>query len=131
MEVSKVRRSVLDALTVTYNEIRYSMPVLDGAALELVDVAIEVGLVEVEVASVVDGFAEVVDVKALVELGFDASVPGMHWPENISEELVDVGRTYCSMCSVLGTRSLTHMKFSPSILNPCQRLPSRKYDHMY
>jgi hypothetical protein len=69
---------------VTYKEIRYSMPVPDGSALELVDVEVEVGLVEVEVASVVDGFAEVVDVEALVELGFDVSVPGMHWPEIIS-----------------------------------------------
>jgi hypothetical protein len=69
---------------VTYKEIRYSMPVPDGAALELVDVEVEAGLVEVEVASVVDGFAEVVDVEALVELGFDVSVPGMHWPEIIS-----------------------------------------------
>jgi hypothetical protein len=73
---------------VTYNEIRYSMPVLDGAALELVDVEIGVYLVEVEVASVVDGFAEVVDDEALVELGFDVSVPGMHWPDIVSEELL-------------------------------------------
>jgi hypothetical protein len=99
------------------------MPVLDGAALELVDVEIEVDLVEVEVASVVDGFAEVVDVEALVELGFDVSVPGMHWPGIISEELVDIGRTYCSMRFELGTRSLTRKQSCPSILNSCQRLP--------
>jgi hypothetical protein len=100
---------------VTYNE--YSMPVLDGAALELVDFEIEVDLVEVEVASVVDGFTEVVDDEASVELGFDVSVPGTHWPEIISEGFVGCRRTYYSMCSELGTRSLTHMKSSPSTLN--------------
>lgn len=61
-----------------YNEIRYSMPVLDGMALDLVDVEIDEDLVEVEVASVVDGFTEVVDDEDLVELGFEVSVPGTH-----------------------------------------------------
>jgi hypothetical protein len=108
---------------ITYNEIRYSMPVLDGTALELVDVEVEAGLVEVEVASVVDGFTEVVVDEALVELGFDVSVPGMHWPEIVSEDCFVFEQTYCSKYSELDTCSPTHMKSCLSILNPCQRLP--------
>jgi len=72
----------------TYNEIKYSIPVLAGAALELEDVETEVDLVEVEVASVVDGLIEVVDVlddEDLVELGFDVSTPGTHWPGFVSK----------------------------------------------
>lgn len=68
----------------SYNVIKYSMPVPDGMALDLVDVEIEVDFVEV--ASVVDGFTEVVDDEVLVELGFEVSVPGMHWPTIVSEE---------------------------------------------
>jgi hypothetical protein len=69
---------------VTYNEIRYSMPVLEGAALDRVDVEIEVCLVEV--ASVVDSFTDVVDEETLVELVLDVSVPGTHWPRIFSGE---------------------------------------------
>jgi hypothetical protein len=63
----------------TYNDIKYSIPVLAGAALELVEV--EVDFVEVEVASVVEDLAEVVEIlddEILVELGFDGSTPGTH-----------------------------------------------------
>lgn len=74
-------------MTTSYNVIKYSMPVLDGMALDLVDVEIEVDLVEV--ASVVDGLAEVVDDEDLVELGFEVSVPGTHWPTIVSEEGFD------------------------------------------
>jgi hypothetical protein len=49
-------------MVVTYNEIKYSIPVLAGAVLEVAVVGFEV-----EVASVVDGFADVVEVLDVVE----------------------------------------------------------------
>lgn len=79
-------------MAVTYNEIKYSMPVLAGALLEVADVGFEVGFVEVEVTSVVDGFAEVVEVlddevldsevldgEVVAELVVDVWT-GRHWP---------------------------------------------------
>ena len=54
-------------MVVTYNEIKYSIPVLAGAVLEVAVVGFEVDFVEVEVASVVDGFADVVEVLDVVE----------------------------------------------------------------
>jgi len=44
------------------------MPVLAGALLEVAVVVFEVGFVEVEVTSVVDGFAEVVEVLEVAEV---------------------------------------------------------------
>jgi hypothetical protein len=79
-------------MAVTYNEIKYSMPVLTGAVLEAAVVGFEVGFVEVEVTSVVDDFTEVVEVlddevldndvldeEVAVELVVDVST-GRHWP---------------------------------------------------
>lgn len=74
-------------MAVTYNEIKYSMPVLTGAVLEVADVGFEVGFVEVEVTSVVDGFTKVVEVlddevldgEVVAELVVDVST-GRHWP---------------------------------------------------
>ena len=71
----------------TYNEIKYSIPVLAGAVLVLADVETEADFVEVIVASVVDNFNEVVEVlvdDTVVALGFDVSTPGIHWPEVVS-----------------------------------------------
>lgn len=62
------------------------MPVLDGAEPELVLVETEVGFVDTEVARVVEDLVDVTvvfdDDGALVEveLGFDVSAPGTHWP---------------------------------------------------
>lgn len=72
----------------THKEIRYSMPVLDGAVLEIVLVEPVVGLVDGEVASVVDDLVELMVVfgeEDVVEvgLGFDVSAPGTHWPATI------------------------------------------------
>ena len=53
---------------VTYNEIKYSMPVLAGAALEVAVVGFEVDFVEVAVTSVVDGFADVVEVLDMADV---------------------------------------------------------------
>lgn len=61
-------RHALVVMFVTYNEIKYSMPVLAGALLEVAVVVFEVGFVEVEVTSVVDGFAEVVEVLEVAEV---------------------------------------------------------------
>jgi hypothetical protein len=55
-------------MVVTYNEIKYSIPVLAGAVLEVAVVGFEVDFVEVEVTSVVDGFADVVEVLDVVEV---------------------------------------------------------------
>jgi len=55
------------------------MAVTAGAALELVE--LEVDFVEIEVASVVEGFTEVVEIlddEVFVELDFDVSIPGTH-----------------------------------------------------
>ena len=86
----------MKAISVTYNEIKYSIPVLAGALLEVADVGFEVDFVEVEVTSVVDGFAvlvevlvdealvgEVVDDEAVLELVVDVST-GRHWPAIVS-----------------------------------------------
>ena len=87
-------------MCITYNEIKYSIPVLAGALLEVADVDFEIDFVEVEVTSVVDGFAEVVEVldvvevfevvevlddEAVVELVVDVST-GRHWPAIVSRE---------------------------------------------
>jgi hypothetical protein len=74
----------------TYNEIIYSMPVLDDAALELVDVEVEVDFVEAEVTSVVDELTEFVEDEVLVELGLDVSALGTHWPKAVSKEMLKV-----------------------------------------
>ena len=72
------------------------MPVLAGALLEVAVVVFEVGFVEVEVTSVVDGFTEVV---------VDVAT-GRHWPMIISREKVyGFEETYCTNCSGMCTRS--------------------------
>ena len=88
----------MKAISVTYNEIKYSIPVLAGALLEVADVGFEVDFVEVEVTSVVDGFDEAVEVldtvevlevvevlddEAVLELVVDVST-GRHWPAIVS-----------------------------------------------
>jgi len=71
-------------MLVTYNEIKYSMPVLAGAALEVADVGFEVDF-ELEVTSVVDGFTDVVGV--LVDDVLVEEVAGIHWPKIVSGEV--------------------------------------------
>jgi len=71
-------------MLVTYNEIKYSMPVLAGAALEVADVGFEVDF-ELEVTSVVDGFTDVVGV--LVDDVLVEEVAGIHWPKIVSREV--------------------------------------------
>ena len=88
----------MKAISVTYNEIKYSIPVLAGALLEVADVGFEVDFDEVEVTSVVDGFDEAVEVldtvevlevvevlddEAVLELVVDVST-GRHWPAIVS-----------------------------------------------
>ena len=88
----------MKAISVTYNEIKYSIPVLAGALLEVADVDFEVDFDEVEVTSVVDGFDEAVEVldtvevlevvevlddEAVLELVVDVST-GRHWPAIVS-----------------------------------------------
>lgn len=88
----------MKAIFFTYNEIKYSIPVLAGALLEVADVGFEVDFVEVEVTSVVDGFDEAVEVldtvevlevvevlddEAVLELVVDVST-GRHWPAIVS-----------------------------------------------
>ena len=71
----------------TYKEIKYSIPVLAGVVLDVAEVDFEVDFVEVEVTSVVDGFAEVVEVlddEAVVEL---VVATGRHWPVIVSREI--------------------------------------------
>ena len=80
--------------SVTYNEIKYSIPVLAGAVLEVAVVGFEVGFVDVEVTSVVDGFTGVVEVLddeglddgAVVELVVVDVPTGRHWPAIVSGE---------------------------------------------
>jgi len=58
-------------MLVTYNEIKYSIPVLAGAVLEVAVVGLEVDFVEAEVTSVVDDFAgvaEVLDVEEVLDV---------------------------------------------------------------
>ena len=82
----------MKAISVTYNEIKYSIPVLAGALLEVADVGFEVDFVEVEVTSVVDGFDEAVEVLEVVEVLDDEAVlelvvdvsTGRHWPAIVS-----------------------------------------------
>ena len=79
-------------MVVTYNEIKYWMPVLAGAVPEVAVVGFEVGFVEVEVevTSVVagsTGTSEVLDDEAVVDLVVD---PGTHWPEVVSGEESEV-----------------------------------------
>ena len=76
------------------------MAVLAGALLEVADVDLEIGLVQVEVTSVVDGFVEVGEVLDVVEvldveevLDDDAMVgllvdvsTGRQWPAIVSGE---------------------------------------------
>ena len=82
----------MKAIPVTYNEIKYSIPVLAGVLLEVADVGFEVDFVEVEITSVVDGFDEAVEVlevvevldgEAVLELVVDVST-GRHWPAIVS-----------------------------------------------
>jgi len=98
-------------MAIAYNEIRYWMPVLAGAVLEVAVVGFGVDFVEVEVTSVVagsTGTSEVLDDEAVVDLVVD---PGTHWPEVVSgEESQGYGKTYCTNCSRMYTHSLRHMR---------------------
>lgn len=86
-------------IVVTYNEIKYWIPVLAGAVPEVAVVGFAVDFVEVEVTSVVagsTGASEVLDDEAVVDLVVD---PGTHWPEVVSgEESEGSEETYCTNC---------------------------------
>lgn len=98
-------------MVVTYNEIKYWMPVLAGAVPEVAVVGFEVDFVEVEVTSVVagsTGASEVLDDEAVVDLVVN---PGTHWPEVVSgEESEGSEETYCTNCSPMYKHSLRHMR---------------------
>jgi hypothetical protein len=110
-------------VAVTYNEIKYSMPVLAGAVLEVTLVAFDVDFVEAEVTSVVDGFADVeevlddevldgeaVDDETVVELVVDVATR-THWPAIIVSRATfyGFGKIYCGKCLCTCTRSPLHM----------------------
>ena len=115
------------------------MPVLDGTLPELVLVEMAVGLVDVEVASVVEDLVELVvvfdeeDEEAFVEveLGLDVSAPGTHWPGKVSNRQRCDCETYCSTGWSIDTRSQIHRKSCLSKLHDRQHLMHLVYISLF